>query len=106
MNKAYMIGEKNGQKYVAHTATRPPLDNAQEITKAEYRRHRAAGIPSWVERVTAIAKQESSDPKRARRWAARRAKAKAEARKMEMERKHTWKERRAKAKAEQAQATA
>lgn len=24
MNKAYMIGEKNGQKYVAHTATRPP----------------------------------------------------------------------------------
>lgn len=64
MSKVYMIGEKNGQKYVAHTATRP-MDNAEEITKAEYRRHRAAGIPSWGERVTAIAKQESSDPKRA-----------------------------------------
>ena len=61
MSKVYMIGEKNGQKYVAHTATRP-MDNAEEITKAEYRRHRAAGIPSWGERVTAIAKQESSDP--------------------------------------------
>ena len=64
MSKVYMIGEKNEQKYVAHTATRP-MDNAEEITKAEYRRHRAAGIPSWGERVTAIAKQESSDPKRA-----------------------------------------
>ena len=105
MSKVYMIGEKNGQKYVAHTATRP-MDNAEEITKAEYRRHRAAGIPSWGERVTAIAKQESSDPKRARRWAARQAKAKAEARKMEMERKHAWKERRAKAEVERAQATA
>ena len=99
MSKVYMIGEKNGQKYVAHTATRP-LDNAEEITKAEYRRHRATGIPSWGERVTAIAKQESSDPKRAWRWAARRAKAKVEARKMEMERMNNWRARRA------AQATA
>lgn len=108
MSKIYMIGEKNGQKFVGHMTKRDAamFDNNMKITKAEYRRHRAAGIPSWGERVTAIAKQESSDPKRARRWAARQAKAKAEARKMEMERKHAWKERRAKAEVERAQATA
>ena len=65
MKKQYMIGEKNGQKFVAHATRLDILDGAVEITKAEYRRHRAAGIPSWGERVTAIAKQESSDPKRA-----------------------------------------
>lgn len=105
MRKAYMIGEKNGKKYVAHTDSRP-LDNAEEITKAEYRRHRAAGIPSWGERVTAIAKQESSDPKRARRWAARAAMARKEAQKMEWERMLNWRARRAKAEAARMQATA
>lgn len=64
MSKIYMIGEKNGQKFVGHMTKRDAamFDNNMEITKAEYRRHRAAGIPSWGERVTAIAKQESSDP--------------------------------------------
>lgn len=105
MRKAYMIGEKNGKKYVAHTDSRP-LDNAEEITKAEYRRHRAAGIPSWGEHVTAIAKQKSSDPKRARRWAERGAKARKDARTMEDERKRNWQARRAKAEAARVQATA
>lgn len=49
MKKQYMIGEKNGQKFVAHATRLDILDGAVEITKAEYRRHRAAGIPSWGE---------------------------------------------------------
>ena len=99
MSKIYMIGEKNGQKFVGHMTKRDAamFDNNMEITKAEYRRHRAAGIPSWGERVTAIAKQESSGPKRARRWAARQAKAKADAQRMEYERMRNWQARRAQA---------
>ena len=90
MSKVYMIGEKNGQKYVAHTATRP-MDNAEEITKAEYRRHRAAGIPSWGEAQTVNAKAQSRNPKRAARWAARAAAGHVEAMKMERERMNNWK---------------
>lgn len=77
MRKVYMIGEKNGKKYVAHTDSRP-LDNAEEITKAEYRRHRAAGIPSWGEERTAMEKSAARSSKRKRNWWARRIKAEAE----------------------------
>ncbi len=105
MSKVYMIGEKNGQKFVAHTDSRP-LDNAVEITKAEYRRHRAAGVPSWGERMASIAKQESRDPKRARRWAERGAKARADAQKMEIERRRNWRARQTKAEAERGGAIA
>ena len=56
MKKQYMIGEKNGQKFVAHAENLSVLDGAVEITKAEYRRHRAAGIPSWGEAQTVNAK--------------------------------------------------
>ena len=78
MSKIYMIGEKNGLKYVAHTDSRP-LDNATEITKAEYRRHRSAGVPSWGEQLTATEKENARNPKRAAHWAMRKAKAKADA---------------------------
>lgn len=105
MRKVYMIGEKNGKKYVAHTDSRP-LDNAREITKAEYRRRRAAGIPSWGERVVSIAKQGSYDPKRALHWAMRNSKARREVHIMEYEwKKRNWQARQAKVEAERAQAT-
>lgn len=65
MKKQYMIGEKNGQKFVAHATRLDILDGAVEITKAEYRRHRAAGIPSWGEAQTVNAKAQSRNPKRA-----------------------------------------
>lgn len=105
MSKVYMVGEKNGKKYVAHTDGHP-LDNAEEITKAEYRRYRAAGIPSWGEERTAMEKSAARDPKRARRWELRAALARKEAQKMEWERMLNWHARRAKAVAERAQATA
>lgn len=105
MRKAYMIGEKNGKKYVAHTDSRP-LDNAVEITKAEYRRHRAAGIPSWGEERTAMEKSAARDSKRAQHWAMRGAKARKDTRAMEEERQRNWQARRIKAEAERAQATA
>lgn len=85
MSKVYMIGEKNGEKYVAHTDSWP-LDGATQITKAEYRRHRAAGVPSWGEHKTEAAKNASRNPKRAARWAKRAAMARREAQKMEAER--------------------
>lgn len=85
MKKQYMIGEKNGQKFVAHGTRLDILDGAMRITKAEYRRHRAAGIPSWGEVQTANAKAQSRNPKRAARWAVR-----AEALKMEQERMSGW----------------
>ena len=96
MSKIYMIGEKNGLKYVAHTDSRP-LDNATEITKAEYRRHRSAGVPSWGEQLTATEKENARNPKRAAHWAMRRAKAKADAQRMEYERMRNWQARRAQA---------
>ena len=94
MSKIYMIGEKNGLKYVAHTDSRP-LDNATEITKAEYRRHRSAGVPSWGEQLTATEKENARNPKRAAHWAMRKAKAKADAQRMEYERMRNWQARRA-----------
>lgn len=101
MSKVYMIGEKNGKKYVAHTDSRP-LDNAVEITKAEYRRHRAAGVPSWGEQQTANAKASSYNPTRARRWRMRAAQARKDARAMEETRMRNWQARRAKAEMERA----
>lgn len=62
MKKLYMIGEKNGQKFVAHEARLDALDNAMEITKNEYRRHRAAGVPSWGEHKAEAAKSASRNP--------------------------------------------
>lgn len=108
MSKVYMIGERNGKKYVAHMDKRSAavLDNSMEITKAEYRRHRAAGVPSWGEEQTARDKALHRDPKRASRWAARAAKARADAWKMEQERKSNWLARQLKAEQERAQATA
>lgn len=91
MKKQYMIGEKNGQKFVAHATRLDILDGAVEITKAEYRRHRAAGISSWGEAQTANAKAQSRNPKRAARWAARAAAGHVEAMKMERERMNNWK---------------
>ena len=91
MKKQYMIGEKNGQKFVAHATRLDILDGAVEITKAEYRRHRAAGIPSWGEAQTVNAKAQSRNPKRAARWAARAAAGHVEAMKMERERMNNWK---------------
>lgn len=87
MKKQYMIGEKNGQKFVAHATRLDILDGAVEITKAEYRRHRAAGIPSWGEAQTVNAKAQSRNPKRAARAAA----GHVEAMKMERERMNNWK---------------
>lgn len=101
MSKVYMIGEKNGKKYVAHTDSRP-LDNATEITKAEYRRHRAAGVPSWGEQQTINAKADSYNPTRARRWRMRAAQAQKDARAMEETRMHNWRQRRAQAEMERA----
>lgn len=108
MSKIYMIGERNGKKYVAHVdkTGATVLDNSVEITKAEYRRHRAAGVPSWGEEQTAKARALHRDPKRASRWAARAAKARADAWKMEQERKSNWLARQLKAEQERAQATA
>lgn len=104
MSKVYMIGERNGKKYVAHMDKRSAavLDNSMEITKAEYRRHRAAGVPSWGEELTAYNKALHRDSKRASRWAARAAKARVEARKMEQERMANWRARQAKAEQERA----
>lgn len=93
MKKLYMIGEKNGQKFVAHEARLEALDNAMEITKNEYRRHRAAGVPSWGEHKAEAAKSASRNPKRAARWAMRAATARREAREMEAERIRNWKMR-------------
>ena len=95
MKKQYMIGEKNGQKFVAHAENLSVLDGAVEITKAEYRRPRAAGIPSWGEAQTVNAKASARKPKRAARWAMRRAAARLEAQKMERERMENWKRRQA-----------
>lgn len=105
MSKVYMIGEKNGKKYVAHTDGHP-LDSAEEITKAEYRRHRAAGIPSWGEQQTAAEKSAARNSKRAMHWAMRRAKARADAYDMERERMRNWKRRQAIAEAERVVAAA
>lgn len=69
--KKYMIGEQNGQKFVAHGTRLDILDDAVEITKAEYRAHRAAGIPSLGAVQTAAAKAKARNPKRAARWAAK-----------------------------------
>ena len=97
MKKQYMIGEKNGQKFVAHAEHLGILDGAVGITKAEYRRYRAAGIPSWGEAQTVNAKASARNPKRAVRWAARRAVARQQAREMEWERLKNWQLRRAQA---------
>lgn len=97
MKKQYMIGEKNGQKFVAHAERLSILDGAVEITKAEYRRHRVAGIPSWGEAQTVNAKASARNPKRAARWAMRAAMAHWEAQKMERERMDNWKRRQAQA---------
>lgn len=99
MSKIYMIGERNGKKYVAHVdkTGATVLDNSVEITKAEYRRHRAAGVPSWGEEQTAKARALHRDPKRASRWAARAAKSRKEAQEQK---------RKAKAGAERAQIAA
>lgn len=97
MKKQYMIGEKNGQKFVAHAERLSILDGAVEITKAEYRRHRVAGIPSWGEAQTVNAKASARNPKRAARWAMRAAMAHREAQKMERERMDNWKRRQAQA---------
>lgn len=101
MKKQYMIGEKNGQKFVAH-GQMGILDSALEISKAEYRRHRKAGIPSWGETQATAAKMRTRDPKRAARWAARAATGHMEAQKMEQERLENWKRRMARAEAERA----
>lgn len=101
MKKLYMIGEKNGQKFVAH-GQMGILDGAVEITKAEYRRHREAGIPSWGEAQATAAKMRSRDPKRAARWAGRAAAGHIEAEKMERERLDNWKKRMARVEAERA----
>lgn len=55
MSKIYMIGKKNGRTYVAHAHPGMlwVLDDAQEITKADYRRFRAEGVPSLGEQETA-----------------------------------------------------
>ena len=88
MKKQYMIGEKNGQKFVAHAEHLSILDGAVGITKVEYRRHRAAGIPSWGEAQTVNAKASM-----------RAATARWEAQKMERERMDNWKRRQAAAQA-------
>ena len=108
MSKIYMIGERNGKKYGAQVdkTGAAVLDNSVEITKAEYRRHRAAGVPSWGEEQTAKARALHRDPKRASRWAARAAKARKEARDMENERLMDLQRRKAKADTERAQITA
>lgn len=93
MKKLYMIGEKNGQKFVAHETQLDTLDNAMEITKNEYRRHRVAGIPSWGEYKTEAAKSASRNPKRATRWRMRSEKARLDDQRMEEERVHNWKMR-------------
>lgn len=99
MKKQYMIGEKNGKKYVAHTDNPAVLDGAMEITKAEYRRHRTSGIPSWGEEQTAKARAQARNPKRAARWAVRAEVARQAALKMEQERMRDWRARQAKAQA-------
>ena len=99
MKKQYMIGEKNGQKFVAHAEHLSILDGAVGITKVEYRRHRAAGIPSWGEAQTVNAKASARNPKRAARWAMRAATARGEAQKRERERMDNWKRRQAAAQA-------
>ena len=105
MKKQYMIGEKNGQKFVAH-GQMGILDGAVEISKAEYRRHRAAGVPSWGEELTAKNKALHRNPKRAHRWELRAAKARMDAEKMERERMRNWRQRQIIAKEKRAQATA
>lgn len=72
------------------------------ITKAEYRRYRAAGIPSWGEAQTVNAKASAHDPERAARWAARAMQARMVAQKMERERMESWKRRQAQAVAQAA----
>lgn len=99
MKKQYMIGEKNGQKFVAHAEHLSILDGAVGITKVEYRRHRAAGIPSWGEAQTVNAKASARNPKRAARWAMPAPTARWEAQKMERERMDNWKRRQAAAQA-------
>lgn len=99
MSKVYMIGEWNGKKYVAHMDkhSAAALDNSREITKAEYRCHRAAGVSSWGEEQAAMDKALHHDPMRARRWAVRAANACAEVRELEQERLRDWKLRQIKA---------
>ena len=63
--KQYMIGEKDGKQYVAHAKRPDTLDGAVAISKEEYRRHRAAGIPSWGETQATAAKEETISRKRA-----------------------------------------
>lgn len=102
MKKQYMIGEKNGQKFVAHAEHLGILDGAVGITKAEYRRYCAAGILSWGEAQTVNAKASAHDPERAARWAARAMQARMVAQKMERERMESWKRRQAQAVAQAA----
>jgi len=66
--KQYMIGHKDGKQYVAHAKRLDTLDEAVAISKEEYRRHRAAGIPSWGETQTAAAKEETASRKRAKSY--------------------------------------
>lgn len=99
MKKLYMIGEKNGQKFVAHETRLDILDGAMEISKTEYRRHRAAGVPSWGEHKTEAAKSASRNPKRAAHWRYRAAQAHKQAQEMERERMRNWKMRQAVARA-------
>lgn len=82
MQKLYIIGEKDGKRFVAHTANINALDYALEITKAEYRRHRESGIPSLGEYQTEAKRSAAQKFERAARWDFRNRKARLEDRKI------------------------
>lgn len=87
MSKIYLIGEKNGVRFVGHMTNNEAcarLDSHQMIGKAEYRRCRQDGIPSWGETQTEQARKASRNPSRAKRWEMRAAKARDEARKRDL----------------------
>ena len=77
MKKVYVVGEKDGQKYVGHMSPRfaAELDNHREICKEEYLRYRQAGTPSWGEQQSMDAKSIARDPSRALHWADRKARS-------------------------------
>lgn len=82
MSKIYLIGESHGMQFVGHMTEAEAgsrLDVYQQISRAEYRRNRQAGIPSWGERQTEQARNASRNPSRAKRWEMRAAKARKKA---------------------------
>ena len=68
--KIYVIGTVNGKEFAGHMTKQDAnwmLDTHREVSKAEYRAARAAGMPSYGEHVTTC-KHKGCEPMKRTRW--------------------------------------